>query len=162
VSLSLYKLCSEYADLLRAHIAALRFLADTSQGRGFDSTAAFHREQKSCSHLRCGLFHKWPIPTRNLLVTYLVSKRAERDANTERCELLPTVISDVLAVFIGSAIVTKFGWWNPFLLLAEMLVCIGGGLLSTIYPDISGAHWVGYQIFGGIGYSLTSNLVSCF
>ncbi|KUI56677.1 Putative HC-toxin efflux carrier TOXA [Cytospora mali] len=70
----------------------------------------------------------------------------------------PTVVSDVLAAFIGSAIVTQLGWWNPFLLFAEVMVCIGGGLLTTIYPNISGAHWVGYQIFGGIGYSLASNL----
>ncbi|KUI71222.1 Putative HC-toxin efflux carrier TOXA [Cytospora mali] len=70
----------------------------------------------------------------------------------------PTVIADVLAAFIGSGIVMKLGWWNPFLLFAEAMVCLGGGLLSTIYPDITGAHWVGYQIFGGIGYSLASNL----
>ncbi|XXH01735.1 hypothetical protein Hte_008096 [Hypoxylon texense] len=72
----------------------------------------------------------------------------------------PTVISDVLAALIGSAMATQLGWWNPFLLFGEAMVCIGGGLLTTIYPDISGSHWVGYQIFGGIGYSLVSNLVS--
>ncbi|KUI61171.1 Putative HC-toxin efflux carrier TOXA [Cytospora mali] len=72
----------------------------------------------------------------------------------------PTVFADVLAAFIGSAIVMKVGWWNPFLLFAEAMVCLGGGLLSTIYPDITGAHWVGYQIFGGFGYSIASNLVS--
>ncbi|ROV99110.1 hypothetical protein VMCG_06591 [Cytospora schulzeri] len=71
---------------------------------------------------------------------------------------LPTVISDVLAAFIGAAIVTQLGWWNPFLLFAEVMVCIGGGLLTTLYPNISGGHWVGYQIFGGVGYSLASNL----
>jgi hypothetical protein len=56
----------------------------------------------------------------------------------------PTVVSDVLAVLIGSGIVMKLGWWNPFLLLAEVFVCIGGGLLSTIYPDVSSSHWIGY------------------
>lgn len=74
---------------------------------------------------------------------------------------LPTVISDVLASFIVSAITMKVGYWNPFLLLAEAFVCLAGGLLSTIYPDISDGHWIGYQIFGGIGYSLASNMVSC-
>ncbi|AEO62944.1 uncharacterized protein THITE_2141153 [Thermothielavioides terrestris NRRL 8126] len=70
----------------------------------------------------------------------------------------PTVIFDVLAAFVGSAIVSQLGWWNPFMLLAEACVCLCGGLLTTIYPDISGAHWVGYQILGGVGYSLGTNL----
>lgn len=73
---------------------------------------------------------------------------------------LPTVVSDVLAAFIGAGLVTNLGWWNPFLLFAEVMVCIGAGLLTTIYPNISAGHWIGYQIFGGIGYSLASNLVS--
>ncbi|KAH9905855.1 major facilitator superfamily domain-containing protein [Xylariomycetidae sp. FL2044] len=73
-------------------------------------------------------------------------------------DYFPTVISDVLAAFIGSAIVMQVGWWNPFILLAEAFVCIGGGLLSTLYPQISDAKWIGYQIFGGIGYSLATNL----
>ncbi|KAI1113353.1 major facilitator superfamily domain-containing protein [Nemania sp. NC0429] len=70
----------------------------------------------------------------------------------------PTVIADVLAAFIGTALVTQLGWWNPFLLFSEAFVAIGGGLLTTIYPAISSGHWIGYQIFGGIGYSLASNL----
>lgn len=73
---------------------------------------------------------------------------------------LPTVISDVLAALIGSSLVMKIGAWNPFLLFGEAMVPIGGGLLSTLYPGISTGHWIGYQIFGGIGYSLATNLVS--
>ena len=72
---------------------------------------------------------------------------------------LPTVISDALASMIGAGIVMQLGIWNPFLLFAEVMVCIGGGLLTTIHPGISDGHWIGYQIFGGIGYSLASNLV---
>lgn len=71
---------------------------------------------------------------------------------------LPTVISDVLAALIGSSLVMKIGAWNPFLLFGEAMVPIGGGLLSTLYPGISTGHWIGYQIFGGIGYSLATNL----
>ncbi|CAI6331424.1 unnamed protein product [Periconia digitata] len=71
---------------------------------------------------------------------------------------LPTVISDVLASFIGAGIVMKLGVWNPFLLFAEAMVCIGAGLLTTLVPGISQAKWIGFQIFGGIGYSLASNL----
>ncbi|ETS76587.1 hypothetical protein PFICI_11974 [Pestalotiopsis fici W106-1] len=71
---------------------------------------------------------------------------------------LPTVLADVLAAFIGSALASQLGWWNPFVILGSVTVSIGSGLLTTIYPDVSGAHWVGYQILGGMGYSLSSNL----
>ncbi|KAK3291242.1 uncharacterized protein B0H64DRAFT_478546, partial [Chaetomium fimeti] len=54
--------------------------------------------------------------------------------------LFPTVISDVLAAFIGAVIVTQLGWWNPFLLLAEVCVCLCGGFLTTICPDVPAAH----------------------
>ncbi|RYP78946.1 hypothetical protein DL769_003111 [Monosporascus sp. CRB-8-3] len=71
----------------------------------------------------------------------------------------PTVIADVVAAFIGAGVIVQaVGWWNPFLLLAEALVCLGGGLLSTIHPGISSGHWIGYQILGGFGFSLAGNL----
>jgi MFS family permease len=73
---------------------------------------------------------------------------------------LPTVIADVLASFIGAGLAMKLGVWNPFLLFAEAMVCLGAGLLTTLQPGISDGHWIGYQIFGGIGYSLASNMVT--
>ena len=72
---------------------------------------------------------------------------------------LPTVISDALASIIGAGFVMQLGIWNQFLLFAEAMVCIGGGLLTTLDPGISEGRWIGFQIFGGIGYSLASNLV---
>ena len=72
---------------------------------------------------------------------------------------LPTVISDSLASVIGAGLAMQLGVWNPFLLFAYAMVSIGGGLLTTIHPGISNGHWIGYQIFGGIGYSLASNMV---
>ncbi|KAI1465429.1 MFS general substrate transporter [Daldinia caldariorum] len=71
----------------------------------------------------------------------------------------PTVIADAVAAFVGAGVIVQaVGWWNPFLLLAEALVCIGGGLLSTIYQEISSGHWIGYQILTGFGFSLAGNL----
>jgi len=72
---------------------------------------------------------------------------------------LPTVISDALTGIIGSAIVMKVGIWNPFLLFGFALVSLGPGLMTTIHPGISDAHWIGFQILGGVGYSLCSSLV---
>jgi MFS family permease len=73
---------------------------------------------------------------------------------------LATVIPDVLTSLIGSGIVIKLGTWNPFLIFGTAMVSLGGGLLTTLKPGISDGHWIGYQIFGGIGYSLIINMVS--
>lgn len=82
------------------------------------------------------------------------------DAPTESgVNYLPTVISDAVMALLGTGIVMKIGWWNPFLLLSMALVCLSGGLLSTIYPGISSGHWIGYQILGGTGFALATNLV---
>ncbi|PYI10684.1 hypothetical protein BO78DRAFT_414321 [Aspergillus sclerotiicarbonarius CBS 121057] len=67
---------------------------------------------------------------------------------------LPTVISDVLTSLIAADLVNRLGWWNPFLIFGTAMVSLGGGLLSTLYPSISDGHWIGFQILGGVGYSL--------
>lgn len=72
---------------------------------------------------------------------------------------LPMVISDLISAILGSSIVMKVGFWNPFLLLGEVTVSVGAGLLSTIHPLVSDAHWIGYQILCGTGYALVTNLV---
>ena len=73
---------------------------------------------------------------------------------------LPTVISDVLTSLVSAGLVNTFGFWNPFLVFGTMMTSIGGGLLTTIHPSISEGHLIGYQILGGIGYSLIVTIVS--
>jgi hypothetical protein len=72
---------------------------------------------------------------------------------------LPTVIADALTCIIASSLIMQLGIWVPFLLLAKSLISISGGLLTTIHPNISSAHWIGYQILGGCGYGLINNVV---
>ncbi|GFN13728.1 MDR family MFS transporter [Aspergillus tubingensis] len=67
---------------------------------------------------------------------------------------LPTVISDVLTSLIAAGLVTKLRRWNPFLIFGTAMVSLSGGLLTTLHPSTSDGHWIGFQILGGIGYSL--------
>lgn len=73
---------------------------------------------------------------------------------------LPTVISDVLAAFVGGGLAMKLGMWNPLLLFGNAAIALGAGLLSTIYPGVPDGHWIGFQIFIGVGYSLVTTMVS--
>ncbi|KAF2001347.1 MFS general substrate transporter [Amniculicola lignicola CBS 123094] len=71
---------------------------------------------------------------------------------------LPTVVADALTCIIGSGLIMQLGIWNPFLLLSKALISLSGGLLSTIQPNVSSSHLIGYQIIGGMGYGLVNNV----
>ncbi|KAI0107054.1 MFS general substrate transporter [Nemania sp. FL0031] len=71
---------------------------------------------------------------------------------------LPTVISDAVTSILGSGIAMAIGFWNPFLVLGIALVGVSGGLLSTLYEKVSYAKIIGYQILGGVGFCLATNM----
>jgi predicted MFS family arabinose efflux permease len=72
---------------------------------------------------------------------------------------LPAVITDVLTSFVSGAIAMKTGHWKPLLLFGYAVISIGSGLLTTLYPGVSSARWIGYQILVGMGYPLAINMV---
>ncbi|KAI5925016.1 MFS general substrate transporter [Camillea tinctor] len=73
-------------------------------------------------------------------------------------DYLPTVISDAVTSVIGSGIAMKIGYWNPFLVLGIAMVSIGGGTLSLLHPGVVYAKIIGYQILGGVGFCLATNM----
>ncbi|KIJ58908.1 hypothetical protein HYDPIDRAFT_44277 [Hydnomerulius pinastri MD-312] len=66
-------------------------------------------------------------------------------------DILPFLISVIVAAGISGGIVTKTGryWW--FLLFGPFLTIIGSGLLYTLNADSSSARLTGYQILYGAG-----------
>jgi len=43
------------------------------------------------------------------------------------------------------------GYFTPWMIGGCVLLCIGGGLLTTLQPDTGHAKWLGYQILAGMG-----------
>ena len=98
---------------------------------------------------------------------------------------LPTVIADVLTAVIAGGlgeqdlttitrkrcgltndtIVTKFGYYNPFLLFGLLLLAIGAGLDTTLVVNSDEGRWIGFQILCGVGFALLVQMVrssQCF
>ena len=99
---------------------------------------------------------------------------------------LPTVIADVLTAVIAgglgeqdritirlkevwadakNTIVTKFGYYNPFLLFGLLLLAIGAGLDTTLVVSSDEGRWIGFQILCGVGFALLVQMVrssQCF
>ncbi|KAL4870741.1 hypothetical protein BDV12DRAFT_195213 [Aspergillus spectabilis] len=68
---------------------------------------------------------------------------------------IPTILSTSIATFLSSAIVTKIGYYQPFLLVGSILATIGGGLIYSMDLSTSLARMIGYQILYGAGTGIS-------
>jgi MFS family permease len=77
-------------------------------------------------------------------------------------DILPYMLSVVVAAGISGGIITKSGRYWPFLLGSPLLLSIGGGLLYTVAVATPNARVVGFQILYGIGVggALTNSLMA--
>ena len=71
----------------------------------------------------------------------------------------------LLATFITSMgsgfIITKVGYYTPFMIACSMIISIGAGLLTTFTSVGTGySKWIGYQALFGIGLGLGSQQAS--
>ncbi|KAF2661948.1 MFS general substrate transporter [Lophiostoma macrostomum CBS 122681] len=71
---------------------------------------------------------------------------------------IPLIFSNVIALIIVGVLVSKLGFYMPFVWLCVVLAPIATGLLTTLKPDSSPGRWIGYQLFygfaNGIAYAL--------
>jgi hypothetical protein len=67
---------------------------------------------------------------------------------------LPLLLTVAVAAILGGALVTALGYYAPIMLLGTALMSVGAGLLTTLRPDATAAHWIGYQAIYGIGVGL--------
>jgi MFS family permease len=77
-------------------------------------------------------------------------------------DILPYMLSVVVAAGISGGIITKSGRYWPFLLGSPLLLSIGGGLLYTVAVATPNARVIGFQILYGIGVggALTNSLMA--
>lgn len=68
--------------------------------------------------------------------------------------LLPTMISLVVGSISAGFLVSKTGYYAPFIIASSVLMPIGAGLMVTFDLDTSSAKWIGYQIIFGFGLGL--------
>lgn len=76
------------------------------------------------------------------------------DAVQSGIDSLPFVLALVAAAIVSGALITRMGWYNPFMFACSVLMSIGAGLLTTFQTDTSSTKWIGYQIIFGFGLGL--------
>ncbi|KAF9870598.1 efflux pump antibiotic resistance [Colletotrichum karsti] len=64
---------------------------------------------------------------------------------------LPMLVGVVIFTLVAGALVTKWGYYTPWMIVGSILMAIGYGLITTFTPDTPTSHWVGFQIIAGAG-----------
>lgn len=55
---------------------------------------------------------------------------------------------------LARAIVSKIGYYTPFMIGSSILTAIGFGMLSTLSPQSNHVAWISYQVLSGMGLGL--------
>ncbi|KAI9697752.1 MAG: hypothetical protein M1836_004428 [Candelina mexicana] len=79
--------------------------------------------------------------------------QAIKDVNAVQSGIrtLPLVLSLVVAAITGGSLVTRFGYYTPFMLICSTLTAVGAGMLTTLKVDSGRSKWIGYQVLYGLG-----------
>jgi MFS family permease len=67
---------------------------------------------------------------------------------------LPMILGVVISAILSGGLVTKFGYYTPFMYIAPVIAAIGAGVLSTLNVDSGSPEWIGYQALYGLGIGL--------
>ncbi|KAJ5097785.1 hypothetical protein N7456_008506 [Penicillium angulare] len=92
-----------------------------------------------------------------LLIYYIpVWQQVVRDASAadSGIAMLPFILGVVIMAALAGFLITKIGYYAPFMLLATTITPIGEGLMTTWTANTSFSHWVGYQALAGLGIGL--------
>lgn len=67
---------------------------------------------------------------------------------------IPVLLSVVVGTILSGGLVSKIGYYTPFMLASSALTSIGAGLLTTFEPNTGHSKWIGYQVIIGLGIGL--------
>lgn len=67
---------------------------------------------------------------------------------------IPVLLAVVIGTIVSGGLVTKIGYYTPFMLASTLLTSVGAGLLTTFDLDTGSSKWIGYQIICGFGIGL--------
>jgi MFS family permease len=64
--------------------------------------------------------------------------------------VLPLVVASIIA----GGIITKTGWYNPWMIGCPVIMAIGSGLIVTFSVDTGSEKWIGYLFLFGFGLGI--------
>lgn len=74
--------------------------------------------------------------------------------------LFPTVGGNIIMSVVCGVLVSKIGYFNPFIFFGAGSITIAGGLYSTLHVGTTTAQWIGFGILTGAGFGAILQMVS--
>jgi hypothetical protein len=76
------------------------------------------------------------------------------DALTSGIRTLPFILALVAASIVAGGLVSRIGYYAPFVIICACLMAVGAGLLTTLQVTSGRSQWAGYQFLLGFGMGL--------
>jgi MFS family permease len=74
--------------------------------------------------------------------------------------ILPSILSSMLMAVASGALVSRWGYYLPWMMVSAVLAGIGNGLLSTVDLHTHPVKWIWYQVIMGLGRGCGLQMVS--
>ncbi|KAH8654969.1 major facilitator superfamily domain-containing protein [Tricladium varicosporioides] len=75
-------------------------------------------------------------------------------AMTSGIQYFPYALSQIVAVIITGAIVSKTGYYVPYMVVGAIIGALGTGLLTRINVDTKTVEWAAYLVVSGLGIGI--------
>lgn len=72
--------------------------------------------------------------------------------------MFPFAISTMLSTFVTGWIISKVGYYVPFMWVGAPVLAAGGALFKLLNAYSPPLNWAGYQIISGIGYGICGQI----
>ncbi|PLB48452.1 MFS general substrate transporter [Aspergillus steynii IBT 23096] len=66
-------------------------------------------------------------------------------------DTIPVVLSLVVGSILSGILISRTGYYVPFMYLSTILTSVGSGLITSFTPSTGHPKWIGYQVLYGLG-----------
>ena len=105
-----------------------------------------------------GMWSQFCIGSSMMLMIYYIPIwfQAVKDVSAVKSgiNILPLILGLVVASISAGILVSRIGYYAPFMILNSVLMSIGAGLITTWTPSTGHPKWIGYQALYGFGMGL--------
>lgn len=69
-------------------------------------------------------------------------------------DTIPLVLSLVVGAILSGAIITRTGYYVPWMYVSAILMSVGAGMTTTFQLNTGSSAWIGYQVLFGLGLGM--------